>query len=166
MPNYQNGKIYKLVSNVSDKVYYGSTTQSLSLRKSGHKKTYNKIKKGDVKRGKVSSFDLFEEGDVDIVLIENFPCESKEELHARERHYIENNECLNKNIPGRTRKEWKEQNKWRRAIEGKKYRERYPEKIEAKKDKVECQCGAIVSKSVLKRHQSRDVHKDAMFLKN
>ena len=36
MVNYQNGKIYKLVNNVDDEIYVGSTTTSLSRRKGGH----------------------------------------------------------------------------------------------------------------------------------
>ena len=32
MPDYQKGKIYKIISNETDDVYIGSTTQSLSLR--------------------------------------------------------------------------------------------------------------------------------------
>ena len=40
MVNYQNGKIYKLVSSFTDEVYYGSTTQPLHVRKGGHKKDY------------------------------------------------------------------------------------------------------------------------------
>jgi len=39
------------------------------------------------------------------VLVENYPCNSKDELLARERHYIENNECVNKYIPGRPKAE-------------------------------------------------------------
>ena len=37
MVNYQNGKIYKLVNNVNDKIYIGSTTQKLCNRKNTHK---------------------------------------------------------------------------------------------------------------------------------
>ena len=32
-------------------------------------------------------------------------------MKARERFYIENNDCVNKNIPNRTQKEWREDNK-------------------------------------------------------
>ena len=38
MPNYQNGKIYKLVNDLDDQIYIGSTTQSLAVRKGGHKR--------------------------------------------------------------------------------------------------------------------------------
>ena len=41
-----------------------------------------------------------------VELIEKYPCEDKEELHAREGHYIKNTECINKNIMGRTDQEY------------------------------------------------------------
>ena len=37
---YQNGKIYKLVSDATDDVYYGSTCLPLSKRTYGHKRSY------------------------------------------------------------------------------------------------------------------------------
>ena len=42
--------------------------------------------------------------------MEDFPCDNKYELKARERNYIEGNLCINKNIPNRTNKEWKNVN--------------------------------------------------------
>jgi len=41
-----------------------------------------------------------------ITLVEKYRCETKDELHARERYYIENNKCVNKVIPTRTTKEY------------------------------------------------------------
>jgi hypothetical protein len=99
MPNYQNGKIYRIHSYQTDLVYYGSTTEKLSRRLSGHK---SNIKSGS----SVSSKRIFEYDDVMITLIELFPCNSKSELESRERFYIENNQCVNKQIPTRTIKEW------------------------------------------------------------
>ena len=105
MPNYQNGKIYKITSLHTDKCYVGSTTlKYLSSRLGGHKQ--------DLKRGKnVSSKYILEFGNCKIVLLELYPCNSKDELLARERYYIENFDCVNKKIPGRTMKEYVEDNK-------------------------------------------------------
>jgi hypothetical protein len=125
MVNYQEGKIYKLVG--SGLTYYGSTTQRLCERKAGHKRLDCKSKI------------LFEKGDVDIVLVEKYPCNSKEELHSRERYYIENNECINKNIPNRPRKEYYriyiEQNKDNLKDKKKEYRENNKDKIKEKNKK-------------------------------
>jgi transcriptional regulator of heat shock response len=124
MVNYQNGKIYKLVSDKTDKIYIGSTCNTLSRRHSGHKSDYKCfIKK--INKNYVSSFELMKLGQTDIILIEDFPCERKEQLHARERHFIESLNCVNKCIPGRTDKEYRENNKEKI----KEYRDNNKEKI-------------------------------------
>jgi hypothetical protein len=45
-----------------------------------------------------------------IELIENYPCNSKEELLKREGWYIKVTECVNKMVAGRTKQEWKQDN--------------------------------------------------------
>jgi len=104
MNKYSQGKIYKIVDNTNNNVYYGSTTDTLSRRLSKHKYD-SKI------RSSCRSLLIIKNGNYDIILIENYPCESKEQLETRERYYIENNECVNINIPGRPHKEWREENK-------------------------------------------------------
>jgi len=103
----QYARIYKLESS-NGLVYYGSTTvKYLSHRLAKHKNEVNKTSK------RCSSHLLFTEGDtVTITLVENVEkCKDKYELQARERWYIENNECVNRQIPNRTSKEWREENK-------------------------------------------------------
>ena len=100
MPDYQNSKIYKLWSPEGDDIYIGSTTVSLSRRKAKHK-TQN-----------CNSKILFEKyTDVRIELLEECPCDNKEQLLKKEGEYIRNNNCVNKIIPDRTRKEYREDNK-------------------------------------------------------
>ena len=94
MPNYQNGKIYKIVSDNIEGTYYGSTADTLWSRFGTHNRHFRLWKKG--KYHYVTSFKLIEAGNASIVLVENYPCNSKIELTARERHWIENNECVNK----------------------------------------------------------------------
>ena len=126
MVNYQNGKVYKLVA--GGMTYVGSTTLPLSRRKEGHKTGWKQWKAG--KKRKTSSYDLFESGEpVDIVLLEDVPCERREQLHARERHWIETLDCVNLRVPGRTMKEYREANR-DKILEGKK---RY---LEANRDKI------------------------------
>ena len=123
MPDYQNGKIYKLVSNNDpDLVYYGSTTQPLCVRKAGHIRSYRQWKNGKGKDS-TTSYNVIEAGNVDIVLVEMYPCESKEELHKRERFWIDGNECVNKVIPTRNRQEWLKANKEQLKEKRKQYRE-------------------------------------------
>jgi hypothetical protein len=102
--DYTNGKIYKIVCNITGDIYIGSTTQPLSKRIGGHRDSAKSAKC-------VKSKSIILGGDYAIILIENYPCESKEELLKKERYYIENNICLNKQIPLRTDKEYRDDNK-------------------------------------------------------
>jgi hypothetical protein len=102
MVNYHNGKIYRIVCNKTGKQYIGSTVSSLNTRLSQHKRN---------RQG--TSLKVLENGDYNIVLIEDFPCERKEQLLQRERHYIDQMECVNKQLPLRSQHEWYEDNKQR-----------------------------------------------------
>ena len=92
MPNYKNGKVYKIVCNTTGKVYIGSTTVLLCKRLAEH---VNKYKRGVY----TSSKEILDGGNYSIVLIENVECETKEQLLRRERYYIESIECVNKYRP-------------------------------------------------------------------
>jgi hypothetical protein len=113
MVNYNNGKIYKIESHLGDKVYIGSTTKEyLSQRMTTHREGYNRWKQG--KKELTTSFLLFDEYGIEnclIVLLELCPCESKDQLHAREACYIRTVTCVNKCIPLRTPKEYNDDNK-------------------------------------------------------
>jgi hypothetical protein len=110
MPDYQLGKIYKIVCNITRKVYYGSTCEpTLARRLAKHMNGYNSFKNGIGRY--VTSYSILENDDYYIVLVEKCPCNDKMELHQRERFYIENNECVNKVIPNRTNIEYKRDNK-------------------------------------------------------
>lgn len=83
MPDYQQGKIYKLCG--AGKTYIGSTIQPLSKRHWVHK------------CAKIATVqEIITDPNHQITLIELFPCSCKEELLARERFHIENIECINK----------------------------------------------------------------------
>lgn len=112
--DYSNSKIYKIVCNITGLVYIGSTTQPLCKRLGVHKSKYKLWKRDNTRTGKFSSFEVIEYDNYDIVLIENCPCSSKEELHRRERHYIQSMVCVNKRVPTRTLQEYYIENKERR----------------------------------------------------
>ena len=110
MVKYENSKIYKIVDNTNGNIYIGSTVKKLSERLGQHRTAYKMFLDG--KRGNVKSFEIIKNGDYDIILLEE--CKditNKEQLYARERYYIDSLECVNKVIPGRTSKEWYEDNK-------------------------------------------------------
>jgi hypothetical protein len=108
MPDYQNGKIYKIVNDKLGLTYYGSTTQILSQRMGGHIVAKKRFDNG--KCPNMTSFQLLD-GNQKIYLVEKYPCNDKNELERRERYYIENNDCVNKFIPTRTLKEYCKDNK-------------------------------------------------------
>jgi hypothetical protein len=119
--DYQQSKIYRLYSpsRADVGVYYGSTIQKLCKRFYGHK--------GDMKRNRCySSKPIIEIGDAVIELVEDFPCNNKKELEAREYWFIQNNECIN-TIKGMY--DYAECNK-RKFI---KYREKHREEIKEKR---------------------------------
>ena len=109
MVNYQNGKIYRIVSDSAGLQYIGSTCQNLSMRMCGHRSDYKRYLVG--KYTWVSSFTVLENEDAHVVLVENFPCNTREELLQRERFHIENTQCVNKQITGRTPKEYYEEHR-------------------------------------------------------
>jgi hypothetical protein len=133
MLDYQEGKIYKLVSCVNESlVYYGSTCQLLKNRLKGHVSRY-KMQKGGHKHSS-TSFDLFELGEVKIHLVEDYPCNNKKELHKREGYYQKNNVCVNKIKAGRTKKEWRNENKDKVKDNHKKWRDNNKEKLRKKSE--------------------------------
>lgn len=107
--SYQNGKIYKLWSPSKNLVYYGSTTQTLSQRLSRHITQYNYYKCKP--KNYCYAFLIIECEDYKIELIEEYPCNNKQQLCKKEGEYIKANECVNRNIAGRTNKEYHKDNK-------------------------------------------------------
>ena len=153
-PNYQNGKVYKICSHSTDKVYIGSTTQLLCSRLSGHVRHF-KI------NCYVSSSEIIGLGDYYIELLCDYPCERKEQLCAKEGEYIRQykDKCVNKCIAGRTKQEYNEENKEIRAEKHKQYRENNKEQI-AQKEKVKftCECGKTSTIGHKLRHERSMKH--------
>ena len=126
MPNYSNGKIYKVVNDNLNICYIGSTVQPLSVRMSAHQ--------GHHKSGSFARYKKWGKiEDCKIHLIENYPCKDKHELESRERHFIESYRagtgCLNVQTPTRTRTEYNQDNRERILQGKKKYRINNADKI-------------------------------------
>ena len=134
MRDYKDGKIYQIVCDNTGLTYYGSTCEKhLSRRLSRHRNNYSDYLKNP-ENNYCTSFNILEGGNYSIVLVEHFPCNSKEELLQRERFYIENNECVNRNIPTRTYKEYYNDYRVLNAEKLKLYRKNYREKNKEKLD--------------------------------
>ena len=176
---YQRAKIYKIVDNTNDNVYIGSTCEpTLARRLAKHRGNYNFYMNG--KGFYVTSFKILENDNYDIILIENYPCNNKDELHARERYHIESNNCVNKVIPNRKPKEshkcfyennkekikanvkeYEEKNKENILKQKKEYRENNKEQIKAKRSVIySCKCGKCIRAGSKSRHEKTKFHQD------
>lgn len=100
-------KIYRLYG--ADMSYYGSTHQPLYERKATHKSHFKTWKNGKCK-WKCASYDILDAcDDWDLEIVETLPANSsKAEVLNREKWWITNNECINKNSPLQTKEELKE----------------------------------------------------------
>lgn len=82
---------------VGNKNYFGFTTQPLCKRRSGHIDNFKKYPNRKVYKA------MREAGmsadDIELIWVEDYPCETKEQAKARERYYIENFGTLNNNLP-------------------------------------------------------------------
>ena len=149
--NYQDGKIYKIICNVTNLVYIGSTCQRLSQRLACHVSDYKSWKSG--KKNYITSYKILEGGNYDIVLIKQVKCNNKEELYAEERKAIESMKCVNRIHPTRTYKQYRvanqdkikqlyEDNKAELLKQMKQYNEANKDKIkEQQSQKFTCECG-------------------------
>mgnify|MGYP006307687783 CR=1 FL=1 len=183
---YKNAKIYKIVDVGYAKCYIGSTYNTLKKRMSSHVECYNSYRSG--KCGRTTVYNMFDEFGVincKIELIENYPCNNRDELNAREGYWQKQTECVNKVIVGRTNKEYHEQHKEelnrRRMIYARNHVEQEnaskaewaknnPEKVKeavkrnnAKRrtyllEKVECECGCKVTRVGLIKHCKTKKH--------
>ncbi len=184
--DYSKGKIYKITNDYNDDIYVGSTCDSLVKRFSSHKQN----SKTDFKNNKL--FELIKEIGFErfrIQLICNYPCEDKYQLRQKEGEYIRLLGTLNIKIEGRTQKEYFEDNKdkmkkyWKEYREEnknkiyeqrKQYREENNEKItkckkesynknkEKVNEKINCDCGCLIMKRSLARHEKSPKHINLM----
>ena len=147
--------------------YIGSTTQPLNKRIGQHRSDYKQYQEGNPKF--TTSFEIIKLGNY---YIEIFECNNKEELFAKERQYIELHKdiCVNKFIPNRTDKEYKEDNREKikeyqieyREINKEKIKEYHKENYENNKEKLteifNCCCGASIQKCEIARHKKTMKH--------
>ena len=143
---YKRGMIYTIRNYTDDTlIYVGSTINTLSKRFNKHKETCKYCK------DKISLYNYIENNDWTdwyIEFYEQYPCNNKKELDRREGQVIREIGTINKNIAGRTKKEYlkeyreqnadkiKEQNKEyyeQNADKIKKYREDNADKIKEQK---------------------------------
>ena len=127
---YHKSKIYTIRSYQTDKYYIGSTCDALHKRLYSHRIHYKKYLNDNYNF--VTSFDIIKYEDNYIELLEEYKCESKNELTKKEGELIRKykDEIVNCKIEGRTRKEHYEDNK----DKFKKYYEDNIDKIKQQRD--------------------------------
>jgi hypothetical protein len=131
--NYQHGKIYKVLclSGEESDTYYGSTAEpTLARRMVNHRSQYKAWKNGT--GTKITAFDIFDKYGLEnckILLVENYPCNSKDELSAREGEVTKQFLHVNKKIEGRTRKDYYVDNKNKFSEYQKDYNSSHKDKI-------------------------------------
>lgn len=171
MVNYGNGLIYKICCKdptITDE-YIGSTTNK-HRRKQQHK-CYCNCETSTKYEYLVYQFIRANGGfdNFDLIVIEEYSCESKVQLEMKEREWIERlRPTLNKNIPTRTKQERKEKIKEQsRRCEckeeikekRKQYREEHKEELnEYKKIKHICECGGEYTNSHKSQHMKSQKH--------
>ena len=134
MPDYSKGFIYMIKKQDdfnNDNVYIGSSC-NFTNREYQHKRGCNKENNKDY------NYKLYqhirENGGWNswcMTKIIDYPCNSKSELNTMERFYIDDYKAkLNSNIPMRTHKEYRNDNKKKIAEKNKEWRDDNKEKIE------------------------------------
>jgi len=188
--DYKNGKIYKIWSLETDKIYIGSTCDSLTNRMSGHRTVYKQWKEG--KRDITSSavlFDLVGVENCEIEWVKDFPCETKKQLNKEEGRVMRQNKDLivNRKLEGRSQKEYREDHKERikeyrdehkeqnkeymkeyrdthkeeLKIKEKAFRDTHKEEINLKKSqKMTCECGSPYTFSNKSQHIRTKKHQN------
>ena len=136
--NFANSKVYAIRSHQTDKIYIGSTTQTLSRRLSMHKS------------GKpCSSSQILQYPDCYIELLESYACANKNELNRREGELIRTMDCVNKNIAGRTDAEYRNEHKNEKHQY---YVDNKTEINEKQHQKYNCFCGSRYTTQNKARH--------------
>jgi len=146
--DYKKEKVYKIVNDINDDVYVGSTVNTLSQRMAHHKYDFEKYPDR-----KIYKFIRDIGGDwshCKIILIEDYPCERKEQLLQREQYYKKIATLNNYNCFGLDKKRFK------------KYKKKYmDEYYESNKAKVNiCPCGKEYTYFNKSSHEKTKHHKD------
>ena len=126
--------VYGIFCNKNWKVYYGSTKQTINERLSNHKSEYKRFLKGERGYYYCSSFEIIKNNDYRIELLES--CFHVPHMIEMETYYFDNFKCVNiyrPGIPGRTKKEYYEDNKESIVEKSKEYYQDNKESIGEKK---------------------------------
>jgi hypothetical protein len=109
--DYSKAKIYRIVSEKTDRLYVGSTTRPLLQRYREHRNLHKRYVKGKTRAHHTcTSSSIFKYNDARIELIEEYPCANKLQLDKREAQIIADHlpNVVIRFLPGR---EWQRPSK-------------------------------------------------------
>lgn len=167
MPDYSRAKIYKIVvkNDPTAKIYIGSTVKTLKARLKKHIYDYHYPKTKSFCMTK-QMFDIYGDNNCEIQLIEEYPCKTRQDLLKRETHHITQigfDKLFNKCKSFSTEEELKQYmidyyNKHLDTI--KEYKTQYhinnyAEISQKRSQKIQCECGAFVSKRNISSHKRK-----------
>lgn len=109
MPCYENSHVYRLFTEEGELEYIGSTSYPIQKRYSNHLNRYKLYLQN--KSTYMSSMKILCYTDAKIEELEAVSCETKAELLARERFYIDTRDCVNIQKPGRLPAEYRSDNR-------------------------------------------------------
>ncbi len=156
------GRIYKITSSQCDGCYIGSTTQQLNRRLIEHKSNYKRHLNGNVKY--VSSVEVCKFVDAQIELVHEGLFESTRHMEQYEGETIRcTPHCINKNIVGRSRTQYSQDNKEQICDYKAQYYKDNKDKIKQRRStKSICQtCGGKYTLANKSHHAKTKQHQDA-----
>lgn len=142
MKDYAFGKIYKIIDNTSPMFYIGSTCYpKLSQRLAKHRQHLRDYEKGYGRY--TASFEILNNDDYKIILLEDYPCDNIDQLTSREQYWMDELKCddmINKvnakgvNIEKKKQKdkEYRETHKEKEKVRQQKYRDIHREELAQK----------------------------------
>jgi hypothetical protein len=93
MRDYSRSKLYYIIDKTNGDKYVGSTIEKIWRRKAKHKDAYIQYCKNNASW--CASFNIIKNGNYEIELIEDYPCENDEQLRIREQFWIDTIDCIN-----------------------------------------------------------------------
>lgn len=185
------GLVYKIIHLDSNICYIGSTCDSVSGRWRTHKYGYKRWTDNKGKCNTIAIYPHFEQYGIDrfkMVSIKSYEVVDRDHLRVYEQLHINRNKCVNqyaalqlvsrKCMSKHFTHEYRKQNKQMIADHAKKYQASNKQKIseyrkkyqeankvaiaERRNIKVQCECGAIVTKCNISTHKKSQRHINAL----
>ena len=150
MEEMKTGRIYALKSFQTDKIYIGSTINTINMRYSSHKYKY-KLYLND-EHHYYSAFDLMKYDDCYVELIKEVYCTKKQLLELEDEEIQSHNNCVNHYLP----KHWEgNRNPYKK------------QKYIKERSKIEycCECGSTLRIDKKARHNKSNKHQNYLGIK-